>query len=77
MIGLIAVAAIIGMTYRHNIQLRAEVKRTEAGRNAAEASRNYQEARKPFRRCSPGLTTAGSPVHRDLSNFGVTCNKTP
>jgi tetratricopeptide (TPR) repeat protein len=37
-----AVATFIGLTYRHNLQLRAEIGRTEA--KAAEARRNYQEA---------------------------------
>jgi eukaryotic-like serine/threonine-protein kinase len=40
---LIASVVVIGQTYRHNVQLRAEVKRTAA--RAAEARRNYQEAR--------------------------------
>jgi eukaryotic-like serine/threonine-protein kinase len=40
---LFAVATFIGLTYRHNRELRAEVTRTEA--KAAEARRNYQEAR--------------------------------
>jgi eukaryotic-like serine/threonine-protein kinase len=40
---LIAISIFIGLTYRHNVQLRAEVKRTAD--KAAEASRNYQEAR--------------------------------
>ena len=44
---LIAAAAVTGLTYRHNIQLRAEVKRTES--KAAEASRNYQHARSTIR----------------------------
>jgi tetratricopeptide (TPR) repeat protein len=38
----LAVLAIVGLAYRHNIQLRAEVRRTEA--KAEEARRNYQEA---------------------------------
>src|SRR5262249_38519880 len=40
---LIAVLVLLGMTSRHNVRLRAEVRRTEA--KAGEARRNYQEAR--------------------------------
>jgi tRNA A-37 threonylcarbamoyl transferase component Bud32/tetratricopeptide (TPR) repeat protein len=40
---LLAAAAFIGLTYRHNVQLRAEVGRTQA--KEAKARRNYQEAR--------------------------------
>jgi len=68
---LIAVAAFIGLTYRHNIQLRAEVKRTEA--KAAESRRNYQEARKALQAMLARLhdrRLAGSPrlieLRRDL-----------
>jgi serine/threonine-protein kinase len=40
---LVAIGAFVGMTYRHNLQLRAEVRRTQA--KADEARKNYQEAR--------------------------------
>jgi tetratricopeptide (TPR) repeat protein len=40
---LAAASGFIGLTYRHNAQLRAEVKRTES--KADEARRNYQQAR--------------------------------
>jgi serine/threonine protein kinase len=70
-IGLIAVSAIIGLTYRHNVQLSAEVKRTAA--KAAEASRNYQEARNAIQAMLTKLNDrrlAGSPrlieLRRDL-----------
>ncbi len=39
----IAAAAFTVITYRHNVQLRAEVRRTQA--KAEEARQNYQEAR--------------------------------
>jgi tetratricopeptide (TPR) repeat protein/tRNA A-37 threonylcarbamoyl transferase component Bud32 len=42
-IAALAIASIIGLTYRHNRQLRAQVAQTEA--KSAEAHRNYQEAR--------------------------------
>jgi eukaryotic-like serine/threonine-protein kinase len=38
-----AASGFIGLTYRHNLQLRAEVRRTEA--QADEARRNYLDAR--------------------------------
>ena len=40
---LIAASVFIGFVYWHNVQLRAEVNRTEA--RAAESRRNYQQAR--------------------------------
>ncbi len=40
---LVAIATFVGMTYRHNVELRAEVRRTQA--KAEEARQNYQEAR--------------------------------
>ena len=40
---LVAASGFVGLTYRHNAELRAEVKRTES--NAAQARRNYQHAR--------------------------------
>jgi len=40
---LAAVSAFVGMTYRHNVQLRAEISRTQA--KAEEARKHYQEAR--------------------------------
>jgi tetratricopeptide (TPR) repeat protein/tRNA A-37 threonylcarbamoyl transferase component Bud32 len=39
----LALAVVMGLTYRHNFQLRAEIGRTQA--KAAEARRNYAEAR--------------------------------
>jgi tRNA A-37 threonylcarbamoyl transferase component Bud32/tetratricopeptide (TPR) repeat protein len=59
---LIAAAAFIVQTYRHNIQLLAEVKRTAA--KAAESSRNYQQARKAIAAMLARLSDArlaGSP----------------
>jgi eukaryotic-like serine/threonine-protein kinase len=71
---LIAVFAFIGLTFRHNIQLRAEVQRTEdkaaeAGRNAAESRRNYQEARSTIQAMlarANDQRVAGSPKLIDL-----------
>jgi eukaryotic-like serine/threonine-protein kinase len=40
---MLAIASLVGLTSRHNLQLRAEVQRTEA--KSAEGRRNYQEAR--------------------------------
>ena len=39
----VAVAALVGLTYRHNLQLRAEIARAQA--KDAESRRNYREAR--------------------------------
>jgi tetratricopeptide (TPR) repeat protein/tRNA A-37 threonylcarbamoyl transferase component Bud32 len=40
---ILGVSVFLGLTYRHNIELRVEIRRTEA--KATEARRNYQEAR--------------------------------
>jgi len=64
---LAAVLALIGLTYRHNVQLRAEVGRTRA--KAAEARRNYQEARSTIQAMLDRLQDrrlAGSPRLLDL-----------
>jgi serine/threonine protein kinase len=71
---LIAVSAFFGLTYWHNVQLRAEVKRTEdnaaeASRNAAESRRNYQEARSTIQAMLARANDhrlAGSPKLLDL-----------
>ncbi len=42
-IAALAVASVVGLTYRHNLQLRDQIGLTEA--KSAEARRNYQEAR--------------------------------
>jgi tetratricopeptide (TPR) repeat protein len=51
---LFAVASFMGLTYRHNLQLQAEIGRTEA--KAAEARRNYQEARSAIQAMLARLT---------------------
>jgi len=64
---LVAVLAFIGLTSRHNVQLRAEIGRTHA--KAAEARRNYQEARSAIQAMLDRLDDrrlAGSPRLLDL-----------
>ncbi len=63
----VAIAGFMGFIYWHNIQLRAEIGRTQA--KAAEARRNYQEARSTISAMLDRLTDrrlAGSPRLLDL-----------
>jgi eukaryotic-like serine/threonine-protein kinase len=63
----IAALAFIGMTYRHNVELRAEVRRTQD--QAALARLNYQEARSAIQAMLGRLDNprfAGSPRLLDL-----------
>jgi tetratricopeptide (TPR) repeat protein len=63
----VAIAGFVGFMYWHNIQLRAEIGRTQA--KAAEARRNYQEARATISAMLDRLRDrrlAGSPQLLDL-----------
>ena len=56
---IVAVSTILGLMYRHNLQLRGEVARTRA--KDAESRRNYQQARGPrSTRCSRASMTPAS-----------------
>jgi tetratricopeptide (TPR) repeat protein/tRNA A-37 threonylcarbamoyl transferase component Bud32 len=77
-IAALAIASIIGLTYRHNLQLQAQVARTEA--KSAEARRNYQEARTlvesvlgrlndPRFAGTPRLKELGRDLMEDARNF--------
>ena len=70
----IAVSTFIGFMYWHTIQLREEVKRTEA--NEAKARSHYREAARSFRRFSTAWTTAGSTARRDFSRSAAPLVKT-
>ena len=64
---LVAISAIVGLTYRHNLQLRTEVARTRA--KETDSRRNYQEARSAIRAMLGRLDDrrmAGSPRLLDL-----------
>jgi serine/threonine protein kinase len=73
-IATISVLGFIGLFYRHNVQLRAEVKRTsdkadEAKRNGEQALTNYQEARSAIQKMLGRLQdsrVAGIPRLLDL-----------
>ena len=66
---LIAASVFIGFIYWHNAQLRAEVKRTEA--KAAEARRNYQEARSTIQNDARAIQRAPrSPGRLGLKELG-------
>ncbi len=74
---LIAASSFIAQTYRHNAQLVAEVKRTQA--KDAESRRNYQEARKAIQAMLALLydaRVAGSPrlieLRRELQRKALT-----
>jgi eukaryotic-like serine/threonine-protein kinase len=64
---LLAATVFTGLTYRHNLQLREEIGRTQA--KADEARRNYREARSTIGAMLARLSDrrlSGSPRHLDL-----------
>jgi tetratricopeptide (TPR) repeat protein/tRNA A-37 threonylcarbamoyl transferase component Bud32 len=66
-IAALAITSILGLTYRHNLQLRAQVARTEA--KTAEARRNYREARSTIEAMLKRLNDhrfAGTPRLKEL-----------
>ena len=65
---LIAVVALVGLTYRHNLQLRAEIRRTAA--KSAEARGKYRQARSTIQAMVERLRDprfAGTPRMKELA----------